>query len=483
MPHLHNGTGTCYYGRRRIHSHLGTCEHCKRYTTLESYDTTLFFVMLLIPIIPLGKKRILQQCSACQRHRVLNRSKWEEAKARDGADVLEKLQNDPNDRDALLKAIAFAVSYQDEPLFDSLVERLGVEGTADALIQAQLGDGYYYFARWPETEKAFRTSLALQNSETVREGLAWALLKQDRPEEARPYLQHILTNKKTDSLGSIYYLIEGYQAQGRHEEALELLDQCEEAFPSAMKNKDYQKQRKTSKRYLGTSKKIHSTVLSQGRSGYREGNWTARVPYLIALLVPVLLLSLYLGSAIWLGQSQKVYLVNGTSQPYAVVVEGKEYNLPPFGGLRVRVHEGDVEVTFRDPKMGLEPVVTHIETNFWGRPFGGQTFIINPDESAVILEEELFYGANNPPPAGPPTPHFGQSFYSLPSFDYEFETFPPYIDVSNNTEQLRKTRVALSQYSTPEYRLGWMQELDKSEQLKFCKRVLRIEPNNSVFLN
>jgi tetratricopeptide (TPR) repeat protein len=483
MPHRHNGTGTCYYGKRRIHSQMGTCEFCKRYTNLESYDTTLFFVMLLIPIIPLGKKRILQECSACSKHRVLSYSKWNDAKARDSATVLAKLQSDPNDRDALLQALGFAISYQDEPLFDSLVERLGVEGATDALIQAQLGDGYYYFGRWPETEKAYRTSLKLQDNETVREGLGWALLKQDRPDEAKPYLQHILTNKKVDSVGSIYYLIEGYQAQGRHEEALELMDECEQAFPKVMKTQDYQRQRKASKRYLGTNKKIPSTVLSAGRSGYREGNWTAWVPYLIVWSIPFILLSLYLGAAMWIGQSRSVWFVNGTSKPYSIVVEGKEYNLAPFGGQRVRVHEGEVNVSFSDPKLGLEPVAARIETNFWGRPFDGHMFIINPDRSAIILEEERFYAEVNPPPAGPPQVHFGQDFYRLWGIDYSFADFPPYIEGSKNGGQERKTRVTISQGFTPEYRLGWMQSLDKTEQIKFCKNLLQLEPENGLFLN
>src|ERR1700690_4211282 len=110
MPH-HNGSELCYFGKRQIHSHMGTCEFCKQYANLKSYDTTLFFYMLFVPLIPLGKKRVLHQCSDCRGHRVLSRSEWEEAKARESAAVLEKLQGDPNDRDALLKAIGFAITY------------------------------------------------------------------------------------------------------------------------------------------------------------------------------------------------------------------------------------------------------------------------------------------------------------------------------------------------------------------------------------
>src|SRR5262245_7780052 len=98
MPTVVNGIGTWYYGRDRIHTVRGVCEFCHAVSDLTSYDTTLFFTFVFIPVIPLGKKRILQQCAACQKHRVAKAKDWEAAKARDSAAVLEKLQADPNDR-------------------------------------------------------------------------------------------------------------------------------------------------------------------------------------------------------------------------------------------------------------------------------------------------------------------------------------------------------------------------------------------------
>ena len=64
MPTVINGIGTWYYGKRRIHSRKGTCESCGRQADLVSFDTTLFVVVVFVPVIPLQRKRILNQCSA-----------------------------------------------------------------------------------------------------------------------------------------------------------------------------------------------------------------------------------------------------------------------------------------------------------------------------------------------------------------------------------------------------------------------------------
>src|SRR4051812_16732236 len=58
MPFIINGIGTWYYGKRHIHTYDGTCQFCGQVGPLASYDTTLFFVVVFLPVIPLGRKRI-----------------------------------------------------------------------------------------------------------------------------------------------------------------------------------------------------------------------------------------------------------------------------------------------------------------------------------------------------------------------------------------------------------------------------------------
>jgi tetratricopeptide (TPR) repeat protein len=481
MPTMTNGIGTWYYGKRRIHTITGVCEFCGRQADLASFDTSHFVVLFFVPVIPLGKKRVLKQCPYCQKFRETRLSNWEAAKARDGAEVLEKLRANPDDRDAIMRAIRFATGYQDEPLFRNVAETLAGHRTGDAELQTLLGGAYSYFSDWPRAEQAYRAALAVEDNEELREQLALTLLKQYRPEEARPYLQHVPDKGKRDSAGLVYLMVQHFQRLGQHREALEVIEQRDQAFPDFAKSKEYQKQRADSTRYRETDKKIYSAVLAKSKTGYREGNWTARVPGLIAASVFLGIVGLYLGSAAWIGYHRKVFLVNGTSQPYKVVVAGNEVNLLPQSATPVRVPEGEVQVAFAGNLPGLEPVTGRIETTFWGRPFVGHTFVINPDQSAVVVEEEAFYAEANPPPAGPPTVHFGEAFYSLPEVNFEFEPFPQSINVEGSGQH-RRTRVGLSGL-TPEQRLLVIQQkVQPEEQSRVCKTVLQLDPKNSPML-
>jgi tetratricopeptide (TPR) repeat protein len=482
MPTVVNGIGTWYYGKRRSHTRKGTCEFCGNLTTLTSYDTTLFFVVFFIPVIPLSRKRILEQCAACQQHRVLSLAQWEEGKTNDGVAILERVRNAPNDREAVLQAIGMAQWYQDEPLFNQVVEPIASEHRGDAAIQTQLGQAYAYFARWEQAEQAYRAALAVEDNQLTREGLAWALLKQGRPREARPFFQHILGGRRQDGAGSIYFLIKGYQAEGLHDEALALMDERDQAFPDLVHLKEYRKQRKLSTRYEGTSKRIRSSFLDEGgKTGYRHGNWTARLPRWIAAFLLLGALTAYFGSAIWIGLSRKVFLVNGTGRAYTVSIAGQEHALQAQSATPLRVSEGLIEVRFQDAKLGLKPLECAVESSFWTRPFASHTFVINPDQTAVLLEQELIY-AQNPPPGKPPQVLLGKGFYHFSGLDYEFQEFPATLQVPKNGS-LTKRRVALAPMANAEARMMVMARLPSDqEQIEFCERLLRIDPNNAMLL-
>lgn len=66
MPYVVNGVGTWHYGKKGRVRITDVCRHCGRTTTLESYETREYFVVLFIPILPLRRFRILDSCSACQ---------------------------------------------------------------------------------------------------------------------------------------------------------------------------------------------------------------------------------------------------------------------------------------------------------------------------------------------------------------------------------------------------------------------------------
>ena len=214
----------------------------------------------------------------------------------------------------------------------------------------------------------------------MSEQLALTLLKQGRPAEALPFVRHVIDNKKKTSAGLVYVLVDGYQSQGLHEEALALMDERDQAFPEFATAKDYKRQRKTSLRYRATGKKTRSTLLADGKAGYREGNWTARFPRWLAATALLSLPVLYFGSAIWIGQGiRKVFLVNGTSKPYSVAVQGHRlYVAARFGDARTCPRGRSASGVSRRPagaRTRARPGSRHPSGAGHSR---GHTFVINP---------------------------------------------------------------------------------------------------------
>jgi len=95
MPVTYNGIGTHYYGQRNIETRPGVCRQCGRGGNLSSYDTRLWFVIVFIPVIPLGRKRIVDYCPACRRHFAVDLQKWEMAKQLEISGALEKFRSNP----------------------------------------------------------------------------------------------------------------------------------------------------------------------------------------------------------------------------------------------------------------------------------------------------------------------------------------------------------------------------------------------------
>jgi hypothetical protein len=134
MPYVVNGIGTWYYGKDHVHRRKDVCEFCNNAGELVSYDTTHYFVIFFIPLIPLGRKRILHECPHCQKHRMLPLRKWEEAKAADITNVMEALDRDPENRDTILGALQLAMHYQDEVLFNKLADALAQHRRAIGIV-------------------------------------------------------------------------------------------------------------------------------------------------------------------------------------------------------------------------------------------------------------------------------------------------------------------------------------------------------------
>jgi len=57
--------GTRSLGQENLRVHRGTCQFCGRTVDLRDYDTSQWFMLYYIPIIPLGRKSVINHCPTC----------------------------------------------------------------------------------------------------------------------------------------------------------------------------------------------------------------------------------------------------------------------------------------------------------------------------------------------------------------------------------------------------------------------------------
>ena len=105
MPTTINGIGTMYYGKKNVQTRRGVCEHCDQAGDLRSYQTRLWFTIVFVPVVPLGKKQIIDECAGCQRHGLMPLGQWQ-ALARDGlSETRQEMEQNPQDEDAALDVL------------------------------------------------------------------------------------------------------------------------------------------------------------------------------------------------------------------------------------------------------------------------------------------------------------------------------------------------------------------------------------------
>ena len=483
MPYTVNGIGTWYYGKKNEHSHQGVCEFCGKHTQLKSYETTKFFVFAFIPIIPLGKKRVIDQCSICRKHRVVSLKDWERSLKQIVDSQYQRWIQDPNNTSAAVELFKSIAYFRDVDSLNSVARDVRMHCSDNAQILNALGLVHTFLNKFDEAEDFFRSSLALTKDIKVEENLAEALMKNLKPDQAKPYVEHIIQEKIKDRLYYIYLLIESYQYVGDHKSALEVIEKCENAFPELKDKKPLRTYRKKSQRNYNKSRRIKGSLISE-RSEKRERKLSFILPNFIFPAIVVLGLMLYIISSFLMGLSREVYLVNGLDTSYTVEINGKEVKLLPNIRETVKVREGIIKVDILD--LDLEPdeksMTVDIKTSFWSRPFNKPIYIINPDKVAVLQWQETQYAADEKDNEGyePEYRYYtGQYFYELDKVDYLFTEFPESIEMG--VRKIRKTQlIQLSKSEIDTYFSDILASLGSDGAKSYLEARLNHDPDNEL---
>lgn len=449
MPTTYNGIGTHYYGRRNPITRDAACPHCHRGTRLVSYDTTLFFVVVFIPIIPLAKKRIIDQCSSCTRHFAVPLKQYHESRARDYAEADRLMAAAKTEKEAA-QAVGLVLQYRDPAVIYRLI-REGESRAADTgEWSAFLIEVHRFLSRYADAEAAAVKSLAVREDASVRESLAEFQFARDDIDAGRVTLEPLLNVPAPGPSNAVRMGVEALQRRGRHREALELLSRV--AIPNdapadvvKLLGKMRAASEKTLAKSLADPEKFETEadgmIVRRKRGRFVAAKWAAAAAALAAFV--------YGGYSIYLGTSRAATLVNGTDVAYTATIDGRPYVLQAHEWRPIRVSEGDIRMSIAAPGYtGVGVSSYHFATPFWRRPLDRDALVLNPDGLASVVTSEVTYG----PASGsgrPDTLQIGDVGYRLPSIDYAFADPPASITRKSNESAPRYTVAFVNEKQSP----------------------------------
>ncbi|MBS0262347.1 MAG: tetratricopeptide repeat protein [Planctomycetes bacterium] len=433
MPSTVNGIGTHYYGRRNERSRQGRCRHCQQNGQLTSYDTRLFAVVFFIPVIPLGRKRIIDYCGSCSRHYVLSARQWEVNGQLNISDAMSRFHNDPSLETALgahAQMLSFFQYDEAAGLRREALQKLPEDGE----LRASLAEQLFAFDMHDEAAGLYAEAVKMRPDLPVaRAGHARYLLEQGKLDEARELLDFMMVPGAAQiyPLQPLLVLIAELQRTGRHEEALELVPHVVEELPHLKDDHWFRKIVKAAERGAGRSESLlpqksfslTSLLFSNSRDYSSNLRGWIRVTVVVALLV-----LLAAGYNEWIRHSRKLHILNATGVPAQIQIDGGAPVTIDAQGV-VKVTEGAHTIQIRGPIAATENVT--VSSGYFERWFKRPVWMLNVNGEALVIESVIQYAVNPTPTV--PQFHMGDTFLSFDDVDYLFEEEPPQsISVKHN---------------------------------------------------
>ena len=465
MPTTYNGVGTHYYGKRNLETRVASCHSCGRQTTLTSYDTRLWFVIVFIPVIPLGRKRILDECPVCRRHYALEADKWETQKQLGISGAMDTYEATPTPEAAMelhQTMLNFHQGAQAAEFRRGMLEKFG----DNARVRAYLGEALTRAGNAAEGAPHFARALELRpDLPEARTGVALQHMREGRLDEARGLLDFLEKPgaEQLYSLEPLEILGDSYRNSGKHAPALELYGRLIAALPAIGQIVSFRKKVQISEKAMRPTESILPKRKWSWKSAFGSGSVkglrTVGAVGIIALLIGA-------GFVIaneYIRRHRTIYLVNATPADTSIVVkgggtvrdvhlaavrQGKAGAVPGTGSIEVA--EGRYHVTVGG--AALQEFDLDVRTDYWERWGGDPVWVINVRGAALLVAESVTYRHNPPRPTY--VLRFGKSQEFLPEVTHPFKDLPASLQLKSGEQ-----RVLTHLDFTREEPMAWIEKL------------------------
>ncbi len=483
MPHVVNGVGTWYYGKKNAKARQGVCQQCQQAATLTSYDTRLWFVILFIPIIPLGRKRVMDECSRCQRHYAADRDKYEMSKQLSISGAQDNFRESPTPENAMQVHAQFLGFHQHEEaqrFREAVLEQFPQSADLRACLAShleQMGDWGGAFALH-EQAHALRPDLP-----DARVGVARKRMGENQLDEARQLLDFLEEPGagQLHSLEALDQLAGAYQAANRHQEALDLCKVLIREYPNVAEHHQFRKFVLKSEKAVDAPESILPQVgfSLRGLFDSKSGRYASGARWLVFGSVALVLAALgTVGLSEYRKGHRDVRVINLWNEPVSISIDGGPA-MPQPNFSHIEVSEGTHHVAVSGAITDEFDIT--LESGFFQRLFKSPVWCINPGGAAALQVSTVHYAVA--PRPSEVSYSIGERFIYVPDVDYVFTPPPQTLKVDKKGGEVTKVAVELcNEPAVSLYRhIAHTENVADAE--RFAQARIRMEPQRMELMS
>lgn len=471
MPSTVNGIGTWYYGKKNLQKSPGVCEACHQAGELATYETRLWFVVLFVPIIPLGKKQVLDSCPKCRRHRVIALDEWQKIRdesIQQSAQTLEEQREDP---EAGLQMLHTLAGFRKTEEATKLARLLKTRHPDHADLQYNVGSWLDFAGYKEEAGECFARAFELApEKQDYKRAFGISLARQGQVERAHDLLAVFEPPSRHYDPATLLYLAQQSQAHGDPQRAVDILRKVLKATPQWAKEKWIRRLVKDSELAIGAE-----VSLLPRRSLLKSKAFRVIAVLLLAIVGTTT-------ASMMIAANRTLFIVNGGREAITVTIDDSQaVVVGAFAKTKVSVGEGTHTWKLAEPKVIAGQGRFIIATNFATRFFESPVFVLDPGRTTVIVQEMAFYGAQHVHQEMAHNVHVGEAFVSYPDIDLAFEPFPQTVKVQAGGASRTRVDALLGD---PHAAIHFVsQELPATTTLSFCERHLNLNPIDKNLLD
>lgn len=470
MPSTVNGIGTWYYGRKNLQKSPGVCEACHQAVDLETYETRLWFVVIFVPIIPLGKKQILDSCPRCRRHRVTALHEWEKIREEAIQQSAEQLEEKREDPEAGLEMLHTLAGFRKTDEATKLARLLKSRHPEHAGLQYNVGCWLDFANLKDEAGECFERAFEMEPDKTEHKRVyGMALAHEGKIDRAHELLAFFEPPSRHYEPATVLYLAQQCQAHGDSQRAVDVLRKAIRASPQLAKEKWIRRLVRDAEQSIGAEDSILP----------RRSLLKSKAFWVVAALMLVLLGTS--AASMLIAANRTLFIVNGSRNAITVTIDETETVLVGgFSKTKIALGEGSHTWKLAEPKVIAGEGRFTMATDFAMRFFESPVFVLDPGRVSIVIQEKAFYGAQNHKGVTHRL-HVGEEFISYPNIDLAFEPFPAVVKIVAGGATRDRVDALLGD---PHAAIHFVsQELPASTSLSFCERHLNLNPADKNLLD